>query len=725
MLNNLKIGTRLGIGYAATLILLLVIAVFAYQRIFALSAELDQMGNRHFPSTVQANNIIGAVNLAIQDLHDAYMASGPAAQQSALDAVPAQSKVISDNLMLLQQGVQSDQGKSLLANVNDKRAAFVTSLDKFVALLKGGERDQALVLLQGELRRTQNDYTSAVNDLIGYQGKEMQDAGKNAESASQTDETLLVAISAIAALLTVFFGFVISRSITGPVGAASAAAGKMALGDFSFELESRSRDEVGEVVRAVSAVKHAVEHLIADADMLSQAAVEGHLSTRADASKHQGDFRRIVQGVNNTLDAVITPLNETADYVDRISKGNTPPRISSVYKGDYNTIKNNLNACIDAVNRMLDDANMLAEASSAGIVSVRADASKHQGDFAKIFQGVNTTLDGVIDPFHDVLRVMTAMAQGDMTQTIDKQFKGDIVALVDAINNTVLKLADTVSQIILAADALTDASAQVSSTAHSLSQASSEQASSVEETTSSLEQMTASVSQNTDNAKVTDNMAAKAAKEAVEGGVAVGQTVEAMKSIADKIGIIDDIAYQTNLLALNAAIEAARAGDHGKGFAVVAAEVRKLAERSQVAAQEIGQLAGSSVKRAEQAGHLLEEMVPNIQKTSDLVQEIASASQEQSTGVAQINTAMGQLNKATQQNASASEELAATAEELGGQAGQLQELMGFFKVKQGALTRRASAPTRVERPAARNAQAAARHKAPAALVLDETDFEKF
>jgi uncharacterized membrane protein YdfJ with MMPL/SSD domain len=195
--------------------------------------------------------------------------------------------------------------------------------------------------------------------------------------------------------------------------------------------------------------------------------------------------------------------------------------------------------------------------------------------------------------------------------------------------------------------------------------------------------MTASITQNTENAKVTDNMATKSSSEAEQGGKAVKDTVEAMKSIAGKIGIIDDIAYQTNLLALNAAIEAARAGEHGKGFAVVAAEVRKLAERSQVAAQEIGELAGSSVKMAEQAGRLLDEMVPSIRKTSDLVQEIAASSQEQSQGVGQINGAMGQLNKATQQNASASEELAATAEEMGGQAAQLQELMEFFKIENG------------------------------------------
>ena len=192
--------------------------------------------------------------------------------------------------------------------------------------------------------------------------------------------------------------------------------------------------------------------------------------------------------------------------------------------------------------------------------------------------------------------------------------------------------------------------------------------------------MTSSISQNTENAKITDGMASQAAKQATEGGESVAATVAAMKQIAKKIGIIDDIAYQTNLLALNAAIEAARAGEHGKGFAVVAAEVRKLAERSQVAAQEIGEVAGSSVDLAEKAGKLLDEIVPSIKKTSDLVQEITAASEEQSSGAGQINSAISQLSQTTQQNASSSEELAATAEEMSSQVEQLQQTMAFFKI---------------------------------------------
>ncbi len=314
----------------------------------------------------------------------------------------------------------------------------------------------------------------------------------------------------------------------------------------------------------------------------------------------------------------------------------------------------------------------------------------------------------ITQPVNEAVAAANALAEGDLTVRIDVQGKDEVGQLMAAMQAMVGKLGEIIGEVRSAADNLSNASGQVSATAQSLSQSSSEQAASVEETTSSMEQMSASILQNTENAKVTDGMASTAARQAVEGGEAVGKTVEAMKSIADKIGIIDDIAYQTNLLALNAAIEAARAGEHGKGFAVVAAEVRKLAERSQVAAQEISSVARDSVKLAERAGSLLGEMVPSIRKTSDLVQEIASSSQEQSSGVGQINGAMGQLNQATQQNASASEQLAATAEEMGGQAQQLQELMTFFHL---AETDHGSTPVR-----AKGGSAATRREAPTAVL---------
>jgi len=326
------------------------------------------------------------------------------------------------------------------------------------------------------------------------------------------------------------------------------------------------------------------------------------------------------------------------------------------------------------------ELDAIVEAAIRGDFSGRLRLDDKTGFFVKISEGMNTLLQTSQQGLQEVSRVLVAVSAGDLTQRVTGDYEGLFGQVKDSVNSSNDKLSQVVEEVRAAADALTGAANQVSSTAQSLSQAASEQAASVEETTSQIDVMSASITQNSDNAKVTDGMATKTTKEASDGGAAVSETVIAMKKIAAKIGIVDDIAYQTNLLALNAAIEAARAGEHGKGFAVVAAEVRKLAERSQEAAKEIGELAANSVTTAERAGKLLDEIVPSIQKTSELVQEIAAASSEQSESVVQIGGAMGQLSKATQQNASASEELAATSEELSGQAEQLQQSVSFFNL---------------------------------------------
>ncbi len=405
----------------------------------------------------------------------------------------------------------------------------------------------------------------------------------------------------------------------------------ISMGDFSeleaYEKIGRRSDEDMLLPSAIKCLEN-LHMLIDDMTMMTEAAVGGNLARRLDLEKHHGGYRAIVEGVNNTLDAVVGPLQVAASYVDQISKGEVPGRITREYRGDFNEIKNNLNMLIDAMAEITDTAEQIAAGNLTVKVIERSDKDSLMQAMSKMVQGLR-----------------------------------DIVENIHSVANQVMT-----------------GSKELSSGAEALSQGATEQSASVEEISSSMEEMAANIKQNSDNAQQTEKIAVKAAGDGREGGEAVGQTVSAMKEIAGKISIIEEIARQTNLLALNAAIEAARAGEHGKGFAVVASEVRKLAERSQEAAGEINELAANSVKVAEAAGNMLARIVPDIQRTSDLVQEINAASNEQSTGANQINKAIQQLDHVIQQNASAAEEMASTSQELSGQAEQLMSTISFFTI---------------------------------------------
>jgi methyl-accepting chemotaxis protein len=445
-----------------------------------------------------------------------------------------------------------------------------------------------------------------------------------------------------------------------PIGEGNRILAQISDGKIDELIAATYKGDHEKMKQAVNNVGTVVQGLQKELLRLTGASKDGQLTERGRADQFRGAYSEIVRGVNSILDAVINPLNVAANYVDRISKGDVPSQITDTYHGEFNNIKNNLNSLIAAM--------------------------------------------------EEVTRAAEEIAQGNLTVVIRERSGQD--KLMQALISMVAGLTRTVTEIRTIAGEVSSASQAISAAAVQVSNGASAQAASSEEASSSMEEMGSNIKQNADSAQQTDKIATKSAKDAQESGKCVLEAVAAMKEIATKISIIEEIARQTNLLALNAAIEAARAGEHGKGFAVVAAEVRKLAERSQKAAGEINHLSGTTVKVSEKAGEMLDKLVPDIQKTAELVQEITAASKEQDAGSEQINKALQQLEKVIQQNASAAEEMASTTEELTGQSDQLISALGFFRTGETA-----HAPVaRSAKPAASltRLQEATSHSTPAA-----------
>ena len=598
-------------------------------------------------------------------------------------------------------------------------------------------------------------------------------------------------------------------SIIKPLNVAAEYVDRISKGDIPAKISDNYKGDFNEIKNNLNQCIDAVNLLVGDAKILVAATVEGKLDTRADVTKHQGDFRLIIEGVNQTLDAVIKPLNMAAEYFDRISKGDIPDKITDTFYGDFNEIKNNLNQCIDgmqglneanrilqkmavndyderinnnfvgiysdvcsavnlvrdrilhvivvcqrisegdlsdrevakqlgrrsendkltpsifkmadSINNLIIDTNLLASAAIEGKLSARADVSKHKGEYARVIQGVNDTLDAVVGPLTVAADYVSRISIGDMPPVITEKYNGDFNLIINNLNvliNTLNEIianaklvasgdltidmkkrsekdelmqsltdmvkstANIISEFQKATNNISASSQQMSSTSQQMSQGATEQASSAEEVSSSMEEMAANIQQNTDNAQQTEKISLNAASGINKVNEASVETLRYMQEIAEKVSIIGEIARQTNILALNAAVEAARAGEHGKGFAVVAAEVRKLAERSQISAVEIDTLTKNSVRATDESGKLLAAIAPEISKTAKLVQEIAAASIEQNSGADQVNNAIQQLNQVTQQNAAASEEMATSSEELASQAEGLLEIISFFKIRE-------------------------------------------
>ncbi|WCE03704.1 methyl-accepting chemotaxis protein [Pseudoxanthomonas sp. JBR18] len=717
-----KIHAALGLGLGLILICALGGLASAW---FSLSDTVPPAVNRAQKGEALALEF----RIQVQEWKNVLIRGGDASlRDKYLKAFQESGKRVQDAAsQIANEARQADKAKAadLAARFGAQHATLQAQYDAALVQFQSNAYDtRATDLLVRGMDRPPTQTLDALNQALSEDAKAAVVANV-AHARSKLMVSALLTI-AIALALLVGLGVWLKRAIVAPIMALSNSAQRMAQGDLQAINSWRANDELGLLTRSMDTMQEQLRSVIAAQREMSEQHAAGTISHRMDASRFPGAYGRMVDDTNQLVADHIAVKMSIIELAQRYAIGDLSqdmtrlPGEKAVITRTMDEVKHNLTAINQEISR-------LSGAAASGDFSVRGDAEGFQYDFRAMVEALNTLMATADDNLHALSRLLRAIADGDLTHRMEGQFHGVFATMRDDGNATIERLTDIVSGIQDAAGSINTASSEIAAGNSDLSVRTEQQAASLEETAASMEELTSTVKQNAESARQANQLAVGAADVASKGGAVVGQVVTTMsdietssKKIAEIISVIDGIAFQTNILALNAAVEAARAGEQGRGFAVVASEVRTLAQRSANAAKEIKGLIDDSVSKVangsalvDQAGRTMGEIVTSVQRVTDIMSEIAAASQEQSSGIEQVNLTVTQMDEATQQNAALVEEATAAARSMEEQAGQLASAVAVFKIKSPMpnASRQPSAPT--AEVAAVRGRRQAKHGAPA------------